>query len=136
MIKQCVMRVKLFLFSTFFLLINCSEQDNTVMTEQGKEKESIDRLRKELYEMAENSVCSDTYTCAYVGIGAKPCGGPWEYLVYSTSIDEQSLMEKVDALQRLEKAYNEKFEIGSDCMVVAPPDELICEDGKCKGVYQ
>ena len=127
--------MKILLISIFFLVANCSDGDNAA-TGQNKEKESIDKLRQELIEIAAGSQCSEAYSCASVGIGSKPCGGNWEYLVYSTSIDEQSFLEKADRLYQLEKAYNEKYGIGSDCMVVSPPDDIICEDGKCKGVYQ
>ena len=126
--------MKSLLLSVLFLVIYCTEQDS--MSAQEKDKYQIDKLRQELIDMAENSICSDEFTCAVVGVGSKPCGGHWEYLVYSTSIDEKSLLEKADQLLKLEKEYNEKYQIASDCMMVSPPVEIICEDGKCKGVYQ
>lgn len=127
--------MKLFFFTAFFLVINCSDVENST-SGQDKDKETIDKLRQEIVDMAKNSICSETYTCDVVGIGSKPCGGHWEYLVYSSSIDVEELLEKADQLYELEKAYNEKHGIGSDCMVVSPPDDIICEDGKCQGVYQ
>ena len=125
--------MKLLLLSSFFLGVNCSEQGDST-TGQEKDKASIDKLREEIASLAEASVCSETYTCFSIGVGSKPCGGHWEYLVYSNSIDVSTLQEKVEELNEMEKAYNEKYEVMSDCMMVMPPQAIVCEDGKCKGV--
>ena len=126
--------MKLLLISVFFMVASCSDQDSA--TGQEKEKEAIDNLRQELVEMAEASICSEQYSCAAVGLGSKPCGGHWEYLVYSTSIDVEQFLEKTRELEALEKAYNEKHQVASDCMAVLPPTGFECEDGKCKAVYE
>ena len=41
--------------------------------------------------------CGALEDCRYVGIGAKPCGGPWEYIIYSTAVtDSAALAERHD----------------------------------------
>jgi hypothetical protein len=37
----------------------------------------------------------------------------------------------VENYTKAEDAYNRKFGIISDCMVVTPPTQLACENGKC-----
>ncbi len=86
--------------------------------------------------MADESLCSDENTCYSVGFGSKPCGGFWEYLVYSNSIEVVDFLAKIQDYNELEKKYNVKYNILSDCFLVMPPKETICENGKCKAVYQ
>ena len=86
--------------------------------------------------MAEASVCSEEFTCYSVGIGAKPCGGFWEYIVYSNSIEVVDFLAKIETLNELEKTYNEKYMILSDCFMAMPPSSMECVEGKCVGVFQ
>lgn len=105
------------------------------MTTQEVEKKVIDKLKTEIIVLAESSGCSEEDKCNFVGLGSKPCGGHWQYLLYSGSIDTLELLAKVEDYNRLDKEFNQKWEIASDCSFVIPPDSVICEDGKCKAVY-
>lgn len=106
------------------------------MSSQEAEKEVIDQLKVEIKELANGSVCSEEHSCFSVGIGAKPCGGFWEYLIYTGSIDIETFFSKIETLNELEKEYNVKYSIQSDCYIAMPPSSISCEDGKCKGVFQ
>jgi len=126
--------MKLF-FSLFaFLVIYCD--DSGAISLQETEKAEIDKLKIEIKSLAEESVCSEEFSCYSVGIGAKPCGGFWEYIVYSNSIDVVSFLTKIDALNELEKTYNDKYMILSDCFIAMPPSSVDCVDGKCVGIFQ
>ncbi len=122
----------LFIFLTF-LAVDCSNKD--IIADQDLEKKALEKLALEIKSMADKSLCSDKYVCDYIGFGSKPCGGNWEYLVYSSSIDVNGFLKKVKLYNELEKQYNTKYGIASDCMMAMPPDSTTCEDGKCKAVY-
>jgi hypothetical protein len=71
-------------------------------------------------------------SCKAAPIGAKPCGGPWSYLVYSSSSTNEprllSLISKYDARQ----AYlNRKHGAVSDCAYVSAP-RVHLEGGHCR----
>jgi hypothetical protein len=121
-----------FVFLTF-LAIDCSTSDDIISQEV--EKAALDSLKIEIKALATESLCSEEYTCFSVGFGAKPCGGNWEYLIYSSSIDVVDLLAKVESYNDLEKKYNKKYTIMSDCFLVMPPSKIICEDGKCKAIF-
>lgn len=116
-----------------FLVIYCD--DSGEMTLQEAEKEVIDNLKIEIKLLAESSECSEEFSCYYVGIGAKPCGGFWEYIVYSDSIEVVEFLSKIETLNELEKTYNEKYSILSDCFIAMPPSSMECVDGKCTAVF-
>ena len=114
-------------------LIACN--DTTDLAAQEAEKKVIDKLKTEVLTLVDSSVCSSEYSCHFVGFGSKPCGGHWAYLVYSNSIDTVELLNKIEKYNTLQKEFNIKWGLMSDCSVVSPPDYVICEDGKCKAVY-
>lgn len=116
-----------------FLAIDCSNADDFVSQEV--EKKALETLAKEIKALADASICSSEFTCDYIGFGSKPCGGNWEYLVYSSSIDVVDFLAKVKTYNELEKKYNTKYGMMSDCMAVSPPNKVICENGKCKAIY-
>lgn len=121
------------IFLTFFAF-NCSSNED-LSGQEVKDRQELDKLKLEIINIADLSVCSEEFSCDFIGLGSKPCGGKWEYLVYSNSIDYVELIVKVKVYNDLEKKYNEKYNIVSDCMAVLPPDDVICENGKCKAVY-
>jgi len=125
--------MKLFFSFLILLMFNCESSNKN---NQERDKQELDKLSKEIHSIADSSVCSDEYTCKYMGLGAKPCGGYWSYLVYSTSVNEEDLIAKVKRYNELERKYNENYGIISDCSVVMPPDDVECEDGKCKAFYK
>lgn len=125
------MRTLIYSFLILILSINCSNNENTLQ----EDKLELEALANEITSLADNSVCNQNNECKYVAFGSKPCGGPWSYLVYSTSIDTLILLEKVDYYNQLEKAYNVKWEIISDCSVAIPPISLECLDEKCIANY-
>lgn len=125
--------MKFFFALLSFFVIFCDESGG--LSPQESEKEVIDNLKIEIKNLANESVCSEDIICYSVGIGAKPCGGFWEYIVYSSSIDVVPLLTKIETMNELEKQYNIKYTVQSDCYIVAPPRSLTCEDGKCIAVF-
>lgn len=126
--------MKLFFTFLVFLVIHCD--DSADITRQEAEKATIDALKTEIKAMAAESICSEEHMCYDVGIGAKPCGGYWEYIVYSGSINMVDFLSKIDTLKEMETAYNKKYMIQSDCYVAMPPKSITCVDGKCTPVFE
>lgn len=119
----------------FLLFLSVLYGDSAFVVNQETEKEKIDTLKTEIKSIAETSKCTGEYRCYSVGIGAKPCGGFWEYIVYSNSIEVVEFLAKIEELNELEKVYNVKYSIQSDCFIAMPPSSIECIDGKCKGVF-
>lgn len=125
--------MKFSFFLLAFLVIYCDDSGD--ITAQEADKIVIDNLNVEIKKMADQSQCSADNICYSVGIGAKPCGGFWEYIVYSDSIDMVPFLTKIETLNELEKEYNEKYSIISDCFIAMPPSSIKCVDGKCTPVF-
>lgn len=78
-----------------------------------------------------DGACAAVEDCASLGIGAKPCGGPSEYVVYcATAVNEAALEDLAETYHALAVAENERTNAVSDCSLVsAPLVELV--DGTC-----
>ena len=77
----------LFAIFIFSAILSCSKSNTDENTKE-KEEAHILELKNEIEKMAATSICNEGVVCKYVAFGSKPCGGPWSYLVYNTSIDE------------------------------------------------
>ena len=126
--------MKLIFSLLVFLVSYCDDSGD--ITLQEAEKVVIDNLKVEIKALADGSECSEEFSCYSVGVGAKPCGGFWEYIIYSNSIDIPSFLTKIETLNELEKSYNEKHMIQSDCFIAMPPSSIDCVEGKCVGTFQ
>lgn len=79
-----------------------------------------------------NSIpCNEASGCSSMAFGSKPCGGPWEYLVFSNEVDLDWLTEKVESYNELQNQFNIQTNAVSDCMAVMPPENLGCVNNQC-----
>jgi hypothetical protein len=82
--------------------------------------ETIIARKEELNGMIKKEIgtpsASQLSQCKSIAFGAKPCGGPWSYLVYSTAnTNEPRLMELVSEFNQLDEKINQELGIISLC---------------------
>lgn len=84
--------------------------------------------------IADKSCTADT-DCDTLPYGAKACGGPARYLVYSTATltaaEQQHLTETATEYSELSRQYNADNGVISTCDVVVPPT-VGCVVGQCR----
>lgn len=94
-------------------------------------EDDLAKLEAEIRELIGEAPATDVSFCAAIAFGSKPCGGPWDYLVYSSEhTDADALKAKVDEYNRLQDRINREKGLVSDCMIVGPP-EINFEGGFC-----
>ena len=127
-------------FASLLLLIcfslvafQCDEEGSEPTFEE--EQVELNNLKSEIEDLANTSVCNETSECKSIGLGSKPCGGPWSYLIYSTSIDTEQLAQMVANYNQLEAEFNTRWGMVSDCAIVNPPLSVNCENNTCVAVY-
>ena len=95
-----------------------------------------DRLRAEARQMARADGCAESGQCRTRPMGAKPCGGPWEYLVYcSLTTDEKALDAHLERLRQFEDSLNRRYGIGSTCDMAMEP-EVALQSGSCRAAMR
>ncbi|MBI2429779.1 MAG: hypothetical protein HYV29_13490 [Ignavibacteriales bacterium] len=102
---------------------------------QDSERKSLLAMKQRIINFTTADSCFANAKGRFIAFGSKPCGGPWEYLVYPASIDTLRLFKMIAEYNKTESAYNKKWGVLSDCSVPAPPDSVRCIDGKYVGYY-
>ncbi|AUP79285.1 hypothetical protein [Flavivirga eckloniae] len=123
-------------FACFISLIiaGCSSNDDNASNYEN-ELEALSLLKADIEGLANESVCNDTTECKFIALGSKPCGGPWSYLVYTTSIDVAQLEAAVRDYNKKEAAFNIKWNINSECEFALQPTNVSCENNTCILIY-
>lgn len=99
--------------------------------DQAADRARIDSLVAIARSIARQDGCSDATGCATMALGVKACGGPKEYLVYcSARTNREELTAAVELVNRLEREFNERYDVASDCMMVLEPGVAV-EGGRC-----
>ena len=118
-------------------LVACGDSDSVVGDDNGDQRtEEGDRvqlaeMRREIDALIGNAAGASIEDCRYSGLGSKPCGGPWEFVIYSaSSTDSTALAERLTAYNAFEAEMNERYGYASDCSVPNEP-VLAYRDGRC-----
>ena len=125
------------LMSLFVLVtaMSCDDDDDVSSVNCEQRLQSLADLKLTIQTMANTSICSEEFECRYIPFGSKPCGGPWGFLVYSTSVDTLALTSLVEEYNLLETDYNNNCNAISDCSVPQPPIGFECENNQCIPIY-
>jgi hypothetical protein len=133
-IKNSVIEIDLGYYpgDTHWKILSVSEdvlQVTLELTEQEKDNQELLQLFSEIESIASSVSCTNTTDWAFTAYGAKACGGAQGYIAYSTNIDVEDFLNKIDTYTNLEQAYNTKWNIVSTCEALVPPKEVVCENG-------
>ncbi len=106
------------------IFVSCSADEDG-------DQERLRTMKQDILQIVGTPTCSGEGSCRFFAFGAKPCGGPWEYVVYSIdNVDEPLLLRKVREYNKFEEELNAKYGYVSDCTVPNTP-ELACQGGRC-----
>lgn len=104
--------------------------DGEQRTEEG-DRAQLDEMRRGIDTLVGEAVGTSIADCRYAGLGSKPCGGPWGYVIYSvSSTDTTALASRLTAYNAFEAEMNTRYGYVSDCSVPAMP-LLAYQDGRC-----
>lgn len=108
--------------------------DDVTMDDCDALSQRLAAMEEEVMEAVGEAEAGDVAACRSVAFGAKPCGGPWTYLVYSTTgSDADEVQERVAEYNRLDERRNAACELVSTCEVTPEP-ALAVEAGRCVAV--
>ena len=82
--------------------------------------------------IAESNQCDSSADCAAIPTGARGCGGPSSYAVYSTKTANVELIQKLAQVTvELEQQYNTEQSIVSICSTVEAPTTVCDQTNIC-----
>ncbi len=114
------------LFGLFFSF-GCKKGKNYNKT---NDELALQQLMVKIKALAESSKCGDNIEILSIGVGEKACGGAKIYVPYTSSINVDEFKKLVAEYTALEKTYNKKWSIVSDCALAQPPKSVTCQNGK------
>ena len=79
--------------------------------------------------MASSVTCIDSLVWTYTSFGNQACGGPVGFIAYSTSINVELFIKKIEEHRIGEQEFNKKWGIISTCSIPPQPNGIICKDG-------
>ncbi|WP_292008789.1 hypothetical protein [Chryseobacterium sp.] len=82
-------------------------------------------LRTEIETKVSKEKCTDPEEWTFSPMGSKACGGPQFYITYPKKL-EAELLPKIEEYTKKEAEYNKRYSITSDCMLVSPPEKVVC----------
>ena len=97
----------------------------------GSDEAALKTLRAEIVKLVGDPRCVNLVHCRVLPLGARPCGGPSEYLAYSSTTGNREMLEsKAYEYSFLEEEINRKQAAVGTCEV-PPPPRAACIDGRC-----
>ena len=92
----------------------------------------LNKLKKEIDREIGKPRAKRSNQCKVIAFGAKACGGPKSYLIYSTlQTNENKLKRLVDQYNSREQKINQETDAMSDCMFIEEP-KMSLINGMCK----
>lgn len=122
-------RFAIFLISLFVVSCELATTEPILVT-----AEELLTAQAEIIQLADYVPCTSASEWKFTAMGNKACGGPARYIAYHQSL-EREFLDLVNRFTALQKAYNEKNNVISDCMLVGPPRTIQCEANKAILVY-
>jgi hypothetical protein len=131
-----ILPVIVFVSGSLALAINSNEtahgsKDNSVTYRQSN-RADLNKLKKEIDREIGKPRAKRLTHCKVIAFGAKACGGPKTYLVYSSlQTNENKLKRLVNQYNSLEDKINKETDAMSDCMFIEEPKADLV-NGMCK----
>lgn len=114
-------------------------QQDPIAAVKAKEKQmsmtvdqDVSALRRDALALIGDASADENNQCRIAGFGHKPCGGPAQYVAYSTKNgNEAEILAKIAAYNAAAEAENVRLGRMSDCAVVPKPAVELA-GGQCK----
>ena len=113
------------------VMAGCAVRPGNGECDASRYERELQNLRAEINAEIGEAEASSAVACRVLPLGAKPCGGPWSYLVYSAEASDPERLEALAAdYHRVDDERNRACELASNCMMEPEPTPVL-EGGRC-----
>lgn len=128
-------RIKFLILASLILNLASSDVLAQRSTPAPKKKQTRAAYRAELDRViSEGAIpCKISLDCEAVALGAKPCGGPTEYVIMSQSTrmkNQAAVSDLTKVITEMDQTANSEGGLMGTCEALVKP-ELQCKDGLC-----
>jgi hypothetical protein len=97
----------------------------------GSDEAALQTLHQQIVKLIGEPRCVNVVHCRLLALGSRPCGGPSEYLAYSSGTGNREALEaKAYEYGFLEEEVNRARGAAGTCQVLPEP-HVSCIDGRC-----
>jgi len=97
----------------------------------GSDEEALDSLHRQIVALIGEPRCENIVHCRLLALGSRPCGGPAEYLPYSSIAGKREVLEaKAYEYGFLQEEVNRARALSGTCDVLTQP-RVACVNGRC-----
>jgi len=98
---------------------------------QSSDEEALETLHQQIVVLIGEPRCENIVHCRLLALGARPCGGPAEYLAYSSIVGKRDVLEaKAYEYSFLQEEVNRNRQAAGACVKLREP-KLACTNGRC-----
>jgi hypothetical protein len=118
-------------------LVSCDEMTGNLepldLDTLNLDQMNLEEVATLIHEQVGEAKASNVHSCSVLPIGAKPCGGPWGYLVFSDESSDSTVLKiLIERYDELDHQRNLELGRGSTCDYATEP-QLILQNGMCHG---
>lgn len=89
------------------------------------------QLYQRMQKLTADKSCHTDQQCQVIGIGSRPCGGPEQFLLYSTQQTDQKMLTITnDRYTRTRQEQQQRLGLRSTCQQLIPPVPA-CRQQQC-----
>jgi hypothetical protein len=115
----------------------CALACGTAHSQQASTDEAqLAALRSEILAMIGGAPCANVVHCRLLALGSRPCGGPDEYLAYSSHTANRPVLENKALEYTLIQEDIQRAKSVAGVCVVLPEPRLACVDRRCRVVSE
>jgi hypothetical protein len=97
----------------------------------GSDEEALESLHQQILTLIGDPRCENIVHCRLLALGSRPCGGPAEYLAFSSIVGKRDVLEaKAYEYGFLQEEVNRTRGLSGTCDVLAQP-RVACVNGRC-----
>jgi hypothetical protein len=144
MLKNLFIKIPALVLCATLTLVSCNTKKNIDAnlpkdiserpadeSSQKYDEAQLDKMRASIQSEISKEKCTNAEDWTFAPMGAKSCGGPQLYIAYPKN-QEATILPKINDYTEKVKAFNEKYKIVSDCMMIQPPTSIKCVNGKAE----
>jgi len=112
-------------------LILCAASWSTPVIATNSDEEALATLHQQIVALIGEPRCENIVHCRVLALGSRPCGGPAEYVAYSSIAGNRELLEvKASEYAFLQEEVNRAHAATGTCHVLAQP-RVACVNQRC-----
>lgn len=102
----------------------------------GDDEVQLEARRAEILKMIGEAPCVNLVHCRLLALGTRPCGGPDEYLAYSSHTADRVTLENKALDYALQQEDIQRAGGVVGICVVVPEPQVACVQGRCRVVSE